>query len=160
MKEDTMSVKDVCVRNVACVHADDSVTNAAKLMREQHLGSLVVVTESKAGRRVPVGMITDRDIAVGVVALDQAPGKTTVEAAMSANLVSVRDTETVGRAVMLMRAQGVRRLPVTDAEGALIGLVAADDILEVLASEVSGLAGIASQAGQRERRVRLAALYA
>jgi predicted transcriptional regulator len=109
---------------------------------------------------MPVGMITDRDIAIGVVALDLDPAKATVEAAMSANLVSVRETESIGRAVTLMRAQGVRRLPVTDAEGALTGVVAADDLLEVFASEVAGLAAISSHAGKRERQVRLAALYA
>ena len=148
-----MTIGEICSREVVFVRRNESVAEAAKLMREHHIGSLVVVDES-AGRRVPVGMITDRDIAVGVVALGLDPARAAVESSMRAQVVSVAETEGIGRAVALMRAQGVRRLPVVDASGALVGLLAADDLLDLFAEEISGLAAMVSRGEGRERAER------
>ncbi len=152
-----MAIGELCSRDVVFVQRNESVADAARLMREHHVGSLVVVDTSK-GRRAPVGMITDRDVAVGVVALGLDPEKTQVEAAMRAEVVSVKENEGVGRAAQLMRTKGVRRLPVVDGSGALVGVLAADDLIELLAEEMSGLAGMLGRGASRERTERTAAL--
>jgi len=150
-----MSLGEICSRDVVFVRRGESVALACGLMREHHVGSLVVV-EERAGARVPVGMFTDRDVAIGVVAQGLDPAKTPVEAAMRAELVCARESEGLGRAVALMRAQGVRRLPVIDAGGALVGVLAADDLLELFAEELSGLAAIVGRGERRERALRAA----
>jgi len=152
-----MAIGELCSREVVFVTRSESVLDAARLMREHHVGSLVVV-DTAQGRRVPVGMITDRDVAVGVVALGLDPEKTLVEAAMRAEVVAIKESDGIGRAAQLMRAKGVRRLPVVDASGALVGVLAADDLLELLAEEMSGLAGMLGRGALRERTERRAAL--
>lgn len=152
-----MAIGEICSREVVFVTRNESVADAARLMRQHHIGSVVVV-ERKDGRLLPVGMITDRNVAVGVVALGLDPEKTPVEGAMRADVALVRDTEGIGRAVQLMRAQGVRRLPVIDSSGALVGLVAADDLLELFGEELSCLAGAVGRSTRREREERRARL--
>ncbi len=151
-----MAIGEICSREVVFVTMSECVADAARLMREHHVGSLVVATGDPGGRRIPVGMITDRDVAVGVVALGLDPGATTVEAAMRPGLVSVREDEGVGRAVALMKQNGVRRLPVVDGSGALVGIVTADDLLDLFAGEISGLAALAPRGERREREARRA----
>lgn len=151
-----MSIAEICSREVVFVARSESCAEAARLMRENHVGSLVVVAQ--AGVPVmPVGMITDRDLAVGVMALGLDPGKTLVEAVMRPRIALVRESEGVSRAIALMRAEGVRRLPVVDADGYLIGILAADDLIELFAEELSGLAAMVSKSHRLERAERRAA---
>jgi len=148
-----MAIGEICSREVVFVAPGESVARAARLMREHHVGSLVVVEGRAEGRR-PVGMITDRDVAVGVVALGLDPEATPVEAAMRGSLAAVREDEGVGRVVALMRSEGVRRLPVVDGAGTLVGVVAADDLIDLLAEEMSALAGMLDREARRERAER------
>ena len=143
-----MQIADLSNGNVVVACARDTVADAARLMRERHVGALVVV-ESEARRR-PVGMFTDRDIAVGVVALGLDPETTLVASVMRPGISCVRDTEQVERAVGVMRNEGVRRLPVVDVTGTLVGIIAADDVLDALADEISDLAMMVSRGMRRE----------
>jgi CBS domain-containing protein len=152
-----MAIGELCSREVVFVKLNESCALAAQLMREQHVGSLVVVRE-EGGRRLPAGIITDRDLAVGVMALGLDPRKTPVEAAMRPGVAVVREDEGVGRAIALMREHGARRLPVVDAGGALVGLVAADDLIELFGEEMAGLADVIGRGPRRERATRRAAL--
>ena len=152
-----MAIGEICSRDVVFVARNETCAQAARLMREHHVGSLVVVKED-ALPRVPVGMITDRDLAVGVMALGLDPEKTLVEAAMRPDLALVGESEGIGRAIALMQAHGVRRLPVVDSRGALVGVVAADDLVELFAEEMSGLAGLIVAGPRREGERRRAAL--
>jgi CBS domain-containing protein len=151
-----MGVGEICSREVVFARRSESVAQAARLMREHHVGS-VVVADERDGRYFPVGIVTGRDIAVGVVALGVDPEKRSVEAVMPAELVCVRDTDGLGRAVALMRAQGVRRLPVIDGSSALVGILSADDVLEVLSEELYCLAGMVARGERFEREQRKAA---
>jgi CBS domain-containing protein len=153
-----MAIAEICSREVVFVGRDESCAQAARLMREHHVGSLVVVAQDDAQRRIPVGMLTDRDLAVGVMALGLDAEKTIVEAAMRPGVALVRESEGIGRAIALMRAQGVRRLPVVDASGALVGVLAADDLIELLGEEMAGLGALVAQGPRRERQERRAAL--
>jgi CBS domain-containing protein len=151
-----MGVGEICSREVVFARRNESVAQAAQLMLEHHVGSVVVVDE-RNGRRFPAGMVTDRDIAIGVVARGLDAAKCNVELAMPADLVCVREADGLGRAVALMRAQGVRRLPVIDPSGALVGILSADDVLEVLAEELYCLAGMMAHGERSEREQRKAA---
>lgn len=151
-----MGVGEICSREVVFARRNESVAQAARLMREHHVGSIVVADE-RNGRRYPVGIVTDRDIAVGVVALGLDPEKRNVDGIMPAELVCVRDSDGLGRAVALMRAQGVRRLPVIDAQGHLVGILSADDVLEVLSEELYCLAGMVARGERVESEHRKAA---
>lgn len=150
-----MGIGVICSREVVFIAPGESVARAARLMREHHIGSLVVVEGGPNGRR-PIGMITDRDVAVGVVALGLDPEATPVEVAMRGSVAAVREDEGVSRAVALMRSEGVRRLPVVNASGVLVGLIAADDVIDLLAEEMSGLAAMLDRGIRRERKERLA----
>jgi CBS domain-containing protein len=152
-----MAIGELCSREAVFVKPNESCALAAQLMREQHVGSLVVVREA-GGRRVPAGVVTDRDLVIGVMALGLEPEKTLVEAVMRPEVAVVREDEGVGRAIAMMRDKGVRRLPVVDAQGALVGVLAADDLIELFGEELAGLAAVIGQGPRRERRDRRAAL--
>lgn len=148
-----MAIGEICSREVLFARRDESVAAAARQMRESHVGCLVVADED-GGKRVPVGILTDRDITVAVVAPGLDAEVILVGDVMSAELLSVQEDAGIAETVELMRLRGIRRLPVTDADGALVGLIAADDILSLLAEEISGLAGMISREEKRERTAR------
>lgn len=148
-----MAIGEICNREVVFARPDESVRSAALLMREHHVGSLVVVDES-GGKRIPAGILTDRDIAVGVVALGLDPEATLVDAVMSPEVVVEREDAGVAETVALMRQKGLRRLPVVDRAGSLVGLVSADDLLELLAEELTGLASMVAREQRRETEQR------
>lgn len=150
-----MAIGEICSREVVFIAPGESVAQAARLMREHHIGSVVVVDRAGGALR-PIGMVTDRDVAVGVVALGLDPEATPVEVAMRGSVAAVREDEGVGRVVALMRSEGVRRLPVVDKAGKLVGLVAADDLIDLLAGEMSGLAAMLQRGVRRERDERIA----
>ena len=149
-----MPVGEICNREVVVAERTTTIVEAARLMRRYHVGDLVVVDEVQ-DRRVPVGMVTDRDLVVDVIAREQPFASCTVRAVMSATLVCVPETAGVIEAIQLMRSHGVRRVPVVDAGGALVGILAADDLLDLLAEELSALARIAPRGQEREVRSRL-----
>ena len=149
-----MPVGEICNREVVVAERTTTIVEAARLMRRYHVGDLVVVDEVQ-GRRVPVGMVTDRDMVVEVIAREQPFASCTVSAIMSATVVCVPETAGVIEAIQLMRSHGVRRVPVVDAGGALVGILAADDLLDLLAEELSALARIAPRGQEREVRARL-----
>lgn len=122
-------------------------------MREYHVGSIVVVDEPN-GKRMPAGIVTDRDIVVAVVALGLKPEAIQVCDVMNQELVAVREDAGVAETVELMRMKGLRRLPVTDSAGALVGIVAADDVLSLLAEEMAALASMVTREHRREAETR------
>ena len=149
-----MPVGEICSREAVVAERTTTIVEAARIMRRYHVGDLVVVEEVQ-GRRVPVGMVTDRDLVVEVIAREQPFASCTVSAVMSATVVCVPETAGVIEAIQLMRSHGVRRVPVVDAGGALVGILAADDLLDLLAEELSALARIAPRGQEREVRSRL-----
>lgn len=150
---DKLDIGDICNRIVVFATEDMSVKEAAGLMREEHVGSLVVVREAKLGRIV-TGMVTDRDIAVVAVARDFDPQTLRIADIMTADPVTARPGDSVSDALGLMRQHGVRRLPVTSDDGVLIGIVALDDLLEIVAEEMQGFVDAVKSAQKRETRVR------
>lgn len=117
--------REIMTANPIACRADDSIVHVADTMRKEDIGSLPVVD---SGDQRLVGMVTDRDIVVKVVAAGADIRSATVKDAMTANPVSVREDDDVNEAVQVMSRRQVRRLPVVDANGKLTGIVSQADI--------------------------------
>jgi predicted transcriptional regulator len=148
-----MDVNLICNHNVATIGKSRGIGDAAELMRQEHVGDLIVV-ETRAGAQVPVGILTDRDIVVGVLARRVAPESVTVGDAMTRNLLTVREDSSIDFALREMRRYGVRRAPVVRANGDLVGVIAVDDIIEHLAKELGQLAELIRVEQNAEQRSR------
>jgi len=148
-----MAVGEICNREVVMTEKSVSVVEAAQLMRTHHVGDLVVV-EEKGGRRHPVGIVTDRDIVVEVVAAGVNPDTFKVGDIMGPELATLRESEGLFEALRYMRDKGVRRMPVVDRDGGLVGILTLDDLLSLLAEEMTELAKLVSHERQREAAVR------
>lgn len=148
-----MYAGEYCNRDVVIVGASDSLRSAIQLMRNQHVGDVLVV-EKVAGSNTPVGILTDRDIVIEVLAQDVDIGSVTVGDVMSDQLVTVTDDTSVPATLDVMRTHGIRRIPVVDRSGSLQGIISIDDILEVLAEQVQKLAILIKTEQRREKRVR------
>lgn len=135
-----MPIGEICNREVVFSYPNHTVREAALLMREYHVGDLVVVEEN--GKRKPVGIVTDRDIAISIVALGLDPDVITVGDIMGPELVTVRENQGVFETIQQMRLKGVRRLPIVGEEGALVGIVAVDDLVALFADELSELSKV------------------
>jgi CBS domain-containing protein len=123
-------------------------------MRHHHVGTLVVVERMNGGKGVPVGIVTDRDVVIEVMATGLDPNAITVGDIMDRELVTARESEGVLETMQIMRYKGVRRLPIVDKDGRLVGIVSIDDLLEVLAEEFSELAKIMAREQARETSSR------
>jgi CBS domain-containing protein len=150
-----MRIGEICTREVVYCERTTPVVDMADLMRRHHVGDLIV-TEHRDGRLVPVGIVTDRDLVVEVLAQGIDPGSLTASDLMSKELATANQSEVIYDAIERMRAKGVRRLPVTDDQGCLIGVLTADDVTEFLAEELTGVARI----GPRQVALEKAALDA
>ncbi|MEZ5445611.1 MAG: CBS domain-containing protein [Gammaproteobacteria bacterium] len=146
-----MRVGEVCNRDVVIVDGDAPLREAAGIMREQHVGSVVVVsTDGKVTR--PIGVVTDRDLVVAAFAEDVDLDAVSVKDVMSADLIAASAEDDLWHTVQRMSDGGVRRLPVTDAAGALQGILALDDLIELVAEAMNNLAGLIRHGQQREKR--------
>lgn len=148
--KDPMNAGDICTRTVAIAFREMTVDEAARVMREQHVGCLVVVEEIERNERVVVGMLTDRDIAMGVVAAELDGRNMRVSDLMSKDPVTAREEDSLLDLLSAMRRKRVRRIPVVSPEGTLIGIVAMDDVLEVLAQQMQAVATAIIAAGRHE----------
>jgi CBS domain-containing protein len=145
-----MNVGEICQREVVTIGAREGLIDAARLMREKHIGYLVVVDATAAPADMkPVGVITDRDVVVAVVARGIDPATLAVGDVMSAEPVVVSDEAPIAGALQQMRRIGVRRLPVVGHRGELTGILSLDDVLDTLSDELQSVAGTI----RNERRI-------
>jgi CBS domain-containing protein len=137
-----MNIKNICQKNPVTVRRSDDLLKAAQLMREKHIGYLVVVEPDVAhGAQRPIGVLTDRDIVITVVARETDPRSLRVEDIMTRQPVTASTADSIDKALQDMRRVGVRRLPVVGPRGELVGILSLDDVLEVLAGELQNVAG-------------------
>jgi len=132
-----LTIGDLATREVVTVSRDLSIQRAARVMRDENVGSLIVVDET--GSRRPVGILTDRDVVYEVVALDLDADDVTVGDLMSLDLVTVSSELDLGSALRTMGTQGIRRVPVLDAEGELEGIFSLDDALEQVTGQLEDI---------------------
>ncbi len=144
-----MAIGEICNRDVVIVGRDESTLEAARLMRQHHVGDVLVVEEIK-GRKEPVGIVTDRDLVVEIMAPGLDPAAITVGDIMGLDLSTVRESTGVFEAIQYMRTKGVRRLPVVDAHNGLVGILTLDDLLELLSEEMLAIARLVRLEQQKE----------
>jgi len=148
-----MTIGKVCNREVVFIHAQASVPEAARLMREYHVGDLVV-TKEKTGKRVPVGIVTDRDIVLEVIAEGVGMDDVSVGDIMSDNLVTARESDGLLETVKVMRAKGIRRLPVVNDDHELVGILSVDDLIDLFSEQIVDLARLIAREQSREKAGR------
>jgi CBS domain-containing protein len=148
-----MLLKSICTLEVARCGPQTTVLEAAYLMRRGHTGDLVVCAGAEEGE-APIGVITDRDIVVEVLAKGLDPAATTVASVMRTPVVVANETEDTSQALERMKHHGVRRIPVVGARGHLMGIVTVDDLVKGLAAEAGALAEILAREQSHEQRNR------
>lgn len=148
-----MRIGEICTVQTIYCKRDETVQGAALLMRKFHVGDLVVADQPDA-ERIPVGIITDRDIVVSVIALGLDPASLLVGDIMSDDLMTSSVDDDVYETIERMRFRGIRRSPVVNAAGGLAGIVSVDDLLEFLAEEMGELSRISSHQQAQEKRAR------
>lgn len=147
-----MRVGEACNRTVVTADAALGVIEAAQLMREQHVGTLVVVERGEGGR--PIGILTDRDIVVEAVAESAPLEQIGISDIMSTDILTAREGDDLLEALDRMHNAGVRRMPVVNGGGRLIGILALDDVLELLTEVMGRLSQLSGMQRDRERRER------
>lgn len=148
-----LNIGEICQRTVAVVYQHVDVSEAARLMSEHHVGSLVVVEGAADHQRV-AGILTDRDIVIHIVARDRDAKAVRVADIMSRNPIAVRPEDSINDTLLLMRRHGIRRVPVTDVQSVLIGIVSMDDLLETVADQLHSLVQTIKSEQIREVRLR------
>lgn len=148
-----MRISEICRHSVVVCHRETSAVEVAQLMRDRHVGDVVVV-EDNDGRRIPVGIVTDRDLVVQVMAMGVSPDILRAGDLITGKLVTAVGSEFVDEAIRYMRSKGIRRLPVVDADNALIGILTADDVTEHLAGELTDVTRIMPRQIQIEQAKR------
>ena len=149
-----MPIGEFCNREVVFATRETSIPEAAQLMRQYHVGNLVVVDEVD-GKRVPVGIVTDRDLVIEIISQSLDFNDFSLGDIMSPQLVSVQEKEGVFEVIRIMRTKGIRRILVVNQEGGLEGIVSADDILDLLAEELAELAKVAPREQERETKTKV-----
>lgn len=145
-----MTVASICSRQIVSAHRDETLPRVARLMREHHVGS-VVITESRGDGTHVVGLVTDRDLVIEVLARGLEGAAVPVGTLIGGGpLLSVLDGADFGEAIALMQTGGVRRLLVRDAEGHLVGVLSFDDLLRVCGAQIAGLAAVLAKGQVRE----------
>lgn len=130
-----MPIAEICNREVVIVELNETVLSAAKLMRKHHVGNVLVVKKSN-GSSLPISIVTDRDLVVEVMAPEIDASVLTVGDIMPRNLATVTEDTGVFETIQHMRSRGVRRMPVVDGSGNLVGIVTLDDLLGLLVEEL------------------------
>lgn len=148
-----MRVGEYCKRDVVIIDRMTGVIEAAQLMRRYHVGTLLVVEREPEFNR-PVGIVTDRDLVVEVLAQNTDPAQLAADDIMSANLATASENDDVLDTLRRMRTLGIRRMPVIDARSALIGLLAVDDLLSLLAGSLYDVVALVAREIRAEERRR------
>jgi CBS domain-containing protein len=148
-----MLLKDAYTGNVVCCTAGTTASEAARLMRQKHVGDLVVVDDPR-DQGVPLGIVTDRDLAIDVLGQGKDPATTTVGSLMRKPVVIAYESEDTSAVLERMRTHGVRRVPVVAREGETVGIISLNDLLRLLVADAVALLDILKKGQDREQHTR------
>jgi CBS domain-containing protein len=149
-----MKAGEFCNREAIVCDKGATILEAARLMRRQHIGD-VIMTETRDGQRVAVGISTDRDIVVELLAEQVDLDAVTVGDVMSFELLAVNEDDDLFSAIKLMRNRGIRRLPVVNRQGGLAGILVVDDLIELLTEQLNDLVQLMTNQRTREAERRV-----
>jgi len=144
-----MNITSVQTPNIVRIERSATLDKAAALMRERHVGALIVSEDQPYAERT-LGIVTDRDLVIKAMAEGIAPRSCTVGEVMTPALATVLSTASVSEALRIMRTRGIRRLVVGEPDGKLVGIVSLDDIIDMFGAELAGLSGILRNELERE----------
>ncbi len=145
-----MNVGELCVRRAVVIRENETALVAARLMRDEHVGCLVVVSEDRTGAK-PVGMVTDRDLTLRVLAEDQGAGSVAVGRVMSKDVLTAVETDGVYETLERLRKKGVRRVAVTDRDNRMVGILTVDDVLDFINDEMGAVIRLFRTEQEHER---------
>lgn len=148
-----MKVGQHCKRRVVCINSTADIVDAARMMREEHVGFVIVYEQGDDLRR-PIGVLTDRDLVLEVLAREVDPHAVTVKDAMTRQPLIAAERDELGEALQAMRMAGIRRVPVVDARGALTGVFALDDGIDLLTGLLCDISGSIKSEQRQEWRAR------
>jgi CBS domain-containing protein len=134
-----MTIATICTHRVITVERGIDIAAASAVMRENHIGYLIVTDAPADG--APIGVITDRDIVVKVVAKDVDPHTLTVGDVMTPDPLTAAEDDGIGETLHRMRRLGVRRVPVVGPRGLVTGVLSIDDVVDHLVGQLSDVAG-------------------
>ena len=148
-----MRVGDFCIRDVVHCRRETTALELSQLMRTGHVGDVVIVDKPN-GKNIAVGIVTDRDLVIEVMSQERDPALVTAADLMAGELVTVGEGNDVYETAELMRNRGVRRTPVVDDQGGLVGIVTLDDLLRIIGEQLSLLARVIARERLQERQLR------
>ena len=148
-----MPITEFCIRDGVCGSRGTSVADAAALMRHRHVGNVIVIDQID-GKRVPVGIVTDRDIVVEVVAAGLDPKLIKLGDLILGPLATVEEDASYAETARRLSIKGVRRMPVVDAAGGLVGIITLDDMLRQLAAPLAVLSELPGRSRRYETLTR------
>lgn len=151
----SMRAGELCIRDVVTVQRDESVVDAARRMADLGIGDLVVVDESGDGIARPLGIVTDRDLVVHVLAnTGHPPSSIKVADVMSAELVTAAEEDDIESVLSKLRHAGIRRIPVVDRRGYLQGIITLDDVVDWMAEQLAIVTSLIEHQRHRHSGVR------
>lgn len=148
-----MLIREIATAEVVCCSVQTTASEAAQLMRHKHVGDLVLIDDPNDERN-PLGIVTDRDLAIEVLGRGLDPASTTVGSLNRSPVVIARDSEDSSTLIDRMRMHGVRRVPVVDDHGSVCGIVTLDDLLHVIVDDARSLLDVMAKGRKREQRMR------
>ncbi|MBI3772776.1 MAG: CBS domain-containing protein [Gammaproteobacteria bacterium] len=146
-----MKIGEICTRDTVIAKKDNTIVELAKLMRQHHVGDIVVVSE---GENAPIGIVTDRDIVIEILAKELSHEAVTAGDIMNRDVLMAHENDDIWDTLQRMRIRGVRRIPVINRSGGLVGIATLDDLLELLADELEELAKTVRREQEQERSTR------
>jgi CBS domain-containing protein len=153
MEGGLMKLSELCNNKVVTVTSEDTVFYACKLLRNEHVGCLVVV-DLYEGNSKPIGIITDRDVVVKVIAPDVVINKVLVKDVIDSKFITANINDDPHTALVLMRKHGIRRIPIINDTGELEGIITIDDLFEYLSNELNQLTRAIFMEQKREKVIR------
>lgn len=148
-----MTLKTICNRDVLIAQKHDTLVKAAQLMREYHAGNVVII-EERNGLRYPIGIVTDRDIVIELIAKEVDINSVSIGDVMYREITVAKENDDVNETIRIMRQKGIRRLPVVDGGGALVGIVTLDDLIDLIAEQLKDLAELIGKQQNLEKKYR------
>jgi CBS domain-containing protein len=149
-----MQTGQICIRDVVCADRDLTILQAAQLTRKKHVGDIVIVDRTAKGA-LPLGIITDRDLVIEILAENLDFSQLTAGDVMSTDFITAPENQNVFETIEQMQHNGIRRLPVVDKQGYLLGIITVDDLLELLAMQLGELSKVIAGGRRHEMQARL-----
>jgi predicted transcriptional regulator len=148
-----MIVSDICRCELVTIQRNETVLAAAKLMRQNHVGAVIIV-DKHDDCLIPIGIVTDRDLVMEVLATELDQKTVTVGDIMAPDLFTVKENTETFEAIQFMRSKTIRRLPIVNEAGALVNILTLDDVLELLSNEMLDLSKLVRYEKKKEIRHR------